>query len=93
MHWAWDSKKARSNLKKHGVSFEEAKSVLDHPDTLVVYDSENSTVTEDRFKSLGISIKSNVLVVIHCERHGREFRIISARKAERHEVMEWHGRR
>jgi uncharacterized DUF497 family protein len=57
--------------------------------TLVTYDSENSAHDDDRFISLGISSRSNVLLVVHCEREGSEFRIVSARKAERHEVKKW----
>ncbi len=93
MKFTWDPKKAKTNLKKHGVSFEEAESVLRHPDTLIVFDDENSSDVEDRFQSLGISIKLKVLVVIHGERDGKENRIISARKAEKHEVKRWQERK
>ncbi len=93
MKFTWDPKKAKSNLQKHGVSFEEAESVLLHSDTLVVFDGENSHEGEDRFRSIGISELLNVLVVIHCERDGHEYRIISARKAEKNEVKTWQERK
>ena len=89
MKFAWDPKKAKSNLRKHGVSFEEAETVLHREDSLVTFDSENSTDLEDRFKSIGRSIRLNLLVVIHCEREGNENRIISARKASEKEVEQW----
>jgi len=92
MRWSWDSDKAKSNLMKHGVSFEEAETVLRHVGTLVLYDSENSSGKEDRFRSIGMSEKLNVLVVVHCERYGNENRIISARRADKTEVKRWQER-
>ncbi len=92
MHWSWNSGKAKSNLKKHGVSFDEAETVLRNAGTLVFYDGENSSTNEDRFRSIGMSIKLNVLVVVHCERAGNENRIISARRANKSEVKRWQER-
>ena len=81
IRFSWDPAKARSNLKKHGVSFEEAKSVFYDEFAIQFYD-ENS-LDEDRFILLGLSNQSRILVVVHCERgeSGDELRIISARKA------------
>ena len=81
IRFSWDPTKARSNLKKHGVSFEEAKSVFYDEFAIQFYD-ENS-LDEDRFILLGLSNQSRILVVVHCERgeSGDELRIISARKA------------
>ena len=77
----WNSRKAKSNETKHKVSFDEAQSVFFDEYAQQFYDSENSD-DEDRFFMLGKSIKSRVLVVVHCERNGDEIiRIISARKA------------
>ena len=82
----WDEAKAESNLKKHGVSFEEAKSVFFDEFALQFYDVSHSQLEEDRFLMLGSSNESNVLLVCHCERSdGKIIRIISARKASRTE--------
>jgi len=74
----WDPNKANSNLKKHGVSFEEALTVLESDKQLVLEDKNHD---EDRFVALGYSIKMRVLVVVYCYREGDVIRIISARKA------------
>jgi len=77
----WDDQKAKSNLKKHGVSFEEARSVFYDDYAIQFFDSENSE-SEDRFLMLGLSHNSRILLVCHCEREkGEVIRIISARKA------------
>ncbi len=81
IEFKWDSAKAKSNETKHKVSFDEAQSVFFDEYAQQFYDAENSD-NEDRFFMLGKSIKSRVLVVVHCEREGGEvIRIISARKA------------
>ncbi len=80
----WDSSKAASNYKKHGVSFGEAKSVFYDEFALQFFDEEHSD-NEDRFIMLGRSIKSRILVVCHCERSQDTIRLISARKATRKE--------
>jgi uncharacterized DUF497 family protein len=89
--FSWDPAKARSNLKKHGVSFEEAKSVFYDEFALQFYDDETSE--EDRFLLLGLSNQSRILVVVHCERGGEEeeLRIISARKATSSERQYYEG--
>lgn len=87
----WSSVKAKSNQTKHKVSFEEAQSVFFDEYAQQFYDSENSK-DEDRFFMLGKSIKSRVLVVVHCERDGSEIiRIISARKATSKERKFYQG--
>ena len=79
----WNPDKASSNTKKHGVSFEEAKSVF--------YDDANSEI-EDRFLMLGFSNNSRTLIVCHCERDsGNTIRIISARKATKNECKFYGG--
>jgi len=78
----WDGKKAESNIRKHGVSFDEAKSVFYDEFAIQFYDDENSQLEEDRFLLLGQSIESRILLVCHCERaDGDIIRIISARPA------------
>jgi uncharacterized DUF497 family protein len=76
----WDDAKARTNLKKHGVSFEEAASVFLDLDYLLLRDRS----APDRFVALGYSDLARILFVVHCERAER-LRIISARKATRQE--------
>ena len=83
--FAWDERKAASNLKKHGVSFEEARSVFSDEHARLIADPDNSD-DEDRFIILGMSGQTRMLVVCHCYREcDRIIRIISARKATRHE--------
>ena len=87
----WNSRKAKSNETKHRVSFEEAQSIFFDEYAQQFYDSENSD-DEDRFFMLGKSIKSRVLVVVHCEREAGEIiRIISARKATSKERKFYQG--
>jgi len=79
----WDTNKARRNLARHGVSFEESSSVFGDPLSLTVSDPVHSKV-EDRCVTLGTSHRGNLLVVVHTER-GDNIRIISARPASRRE--------
>jgi uncharacterized DUF497 family protein len=79
----WDESKALANLAKHGVSFEEAASVFGDPLALTFPDPDHS-VGEKRWLTFGISQSNRLLVVAHTDR-GRSIRIISARKATRHE--------
>jgi len=91
IEFSWDPVKARSNLKKHGISFEEAKSVFYDEYALQFYDDHS--INEDRFVLLGLSNQSRILVVVHCERgrSGEELRIISARKATTSERRYYEG--
>lgn len=79
----WDEKKAKQNLRKHGVSFEEAATVFGDPLSLTIEDPLCSG-EEERFVTMGMSIQGRLLVVVHTER-GDNIRIISARRATRHE--------
>ena len=83
MKFKWDSQKADSNLKKHGVSFQEAASVLGDTLSITYYDPDHS-VREHRFITVGMSQSGRVLIVAHTDR-GDDVRIISARKAIRKE--------
>lgn len=87
----WDHAKAESNLKKHGVSFEVARSVF--YDDLAVQFFDESLGEETRFILLGRSNLSRVLVVVHCERGENDeiLRIISARKATKTERNFYRG--
>ena len=87
----WDEAKAASNLRKHKVSFDEAKSVFFDEFAQQFFDSDNSDI-EDRFILLGCSIKSRLVVVVHCEiNEGKLIRIISARKATSKEKTFYRG--
>jgi len=81
LRFAWDPKKARANMDKHGVSFEEARSVFYDENAVEFYDDEHSE-WEDRFLLLGLSSGLRLLLVCHCYREAEGvIRIVSARKA------------
>ena len=81
----WDAGKASANLRKHGVGFEEARTVFEDAEGLIIPDPDHSE-GEERFVLIGLSSALRVLVVIHCEREAEDvLRIISARKADRAE--------
>ncbi len=84
----WDARKARSNEKKHGVSFEEAQSVFFDEQALLLEDPR-PLHEEERFVLLGLSASLRLLVVVHALRDGDVIRIISARKASRLETREY----
>ena len=79
----WDSRKARANVVKHGVSFDEASTVFQDAFSVTIHDPLHSEI-EDRFVLIGFSHRNRLLVVVHAERTGR-IRIISARPATTHE--------
>jgi uncharacterized DUF497 family protein len=83
LHFEWDDRKARSNLSKHGVSFEEASTAFGDPNSLTITDPVHSE-EEERFILLGQTYRGKIVVVIHTER-GENIRIISARPASRRE--------
>lgn len=88
-----DSGKAATNLRKHGVAFEEARTVFEDDEAPFISDPEHS-VAEDRFVLVGLSAALRVVVVVHCERdNGDVIRIISARKADRGERADYATRR
>ena len=87
----WDKRKASENKRKHGVSFEEAKSAFLDENARVIPDPEHSD-QEDRFVLLGLSLRLRLLVVVHCYRRGEDLiRIISARKADPSERKQYSG--
>ena len=83
LSFEWDERKAKANLAKHGVSFEEAATVFGDPLSLTIPDPAHSQA-EDRSIVLGQSHQRKLLVVVHTER-GDNIRIISARRASRRE--------
>ncbi len=87
----WDQKKAASNLEKHGISFNEAKTAFWDPNARLIHDPDHSS-SEDRFILLGMSQNINLLIVCHCYKELDEvIRIISARKATKAETNNYGG--
>ena len=83
--FSWDARKAKQNLRKHRVSFEEASTVFFDENAVEFFDPDHSK-KEDRFLMLGLSWRLRVLVVCYCFRKkGWKIRIISARKATKKE--------
>jgi hypothetical protein len=83
LSFEWDESKTKSNLAKHGVSFEEASTVFGDPLSLTIPDPAHSQA-EDRFIIIGHSHQQDLLVVVHTER-GDNILVISARRASRGE--------
>ena len=81
MRFVWDDNKAAANLKKHGVSFDEAAKAFEDPLGAYYPDS----LHENRFILVGYSEKNRLLYVVHAEVEGNRIRIISARKATMNE--------
>lgn len=91
LEFTWDPTKARKNLRKHGVSFEEAETVF-YDDRARLVDDPDHSESEDRFILLGLSRALRVLVVVHAYREADAvIRIISARKATPHERTAYGG--
>jgi len=89
LRFEWDRRKETANAKKHGVSFEEARTTFYDENAIQFYDPDHSD-EEDRFILLGLSLKPQVLVVCHCFRESETVvRIISARKADKDEEREY----
>ena len=79
MQFDWDPGKARSNVRKHALSFEEAATVFYDP-LSATFDDPDHSVDESRFVTVGYSSQNRLCVVVHIEREGT-LRIISARRA------------
>ena len=83
MIFEWDENKAKSNLRKHKIGFDEAETVFEDALSVTISDPDHST-EENRFIDIGTSDKNHLLVVSYTERDER-IRIISARKANKSE--------
>ena len=83
LQFEWDPQKAKKNLKKHGVSFEEASTIFDDPQFISFLDEEH-TAEEERHITIGLSEQLRLLTAAHTERK-KLIRIISARKATKNE--------
>ena len=90
IHFAWNPRKARSNIAKHGVSFEEAQTVFLDENARLMDDPDHSE-DEERFLLLGYSFQAHCLMVSHCyQEPDHVIRLISARRATAHEEeMYW----
>ena len=89
IRFEWDDNKNKTNIEKHGISFEEAVTVFEDDEALIIVDDAHSQ-KEERFVLIGFSYKANLLVVCHCYREKDSIiRIISARRANRQESKEY----
>jgi uncharacterized DUF497 family protein len=89
LRFEWDEAKSRRNVRKHGVSFEETSAVFLDDNAIRFYDPDHSH-DEDRFIMLGMSFTLRILVLCHCYKEiDSTIRIISARKATRHEATQY----
>jgi uncharacterized DUF497 family protein len=82
----WDEAKADANLRKHGVSFDEARTIFGDLWSATMPDPDHS-VAEARFLTIGLSPRGKTLVVVHTDR-GQNVRLISARRATRRERLQ-----
>ncbi len=89
IRFSWDPAKAKSNERKHRISFQEARTVF-YDDNARLEDDPDHSQDEDRFILLGMSAHLRILVVCHCYRSDdQEVRIISARKATKKERQQY----
>ena len=93
----WDENKNVTNIEKHKVSFEESSTTFYDDDAIILDDPDHSDESEERFLLIGISVRLNLLIVSHCYRNEDEdnetIRIISARKANKHETNKYFERK
>lgn len=83
MEFEWDPKKAAENIRKHGVTFQEAATVFGDPLAITFEDPDHST-NENRYLTFGLSQQKRLMIVSHTELRNR-IRIISARPMDRKE--------
>ena len=94
IRFEWDERKSRENQRKHGVSFDEARTVFFDQQAVEFYNDAYGEI-EDRFLLLGVSAKLRILMICHCLREkGNVIRFLSARKATKHEQRDypWGGK-
>ena len=89
----WDYKKAKTNITKHQISFEDATSIFKDENMISIYDEKHSD-NEDRWITIGMDLKTRTLIVIHTcistDKDTTKIRVISARKATKKEQkMYW----
>lgn len=91
INFEWDENKNKTNQRKHGIDFEEAKTVF-YDDDAILFDDPEHSIDEDRFLILGISKYENLCIVSHCYRSKDNIiRIISARKATKNEIRTYNN--
>jgi uncharacterized DUF497 family protein len=83
MKFEWDPKKATANVKKHGVTFQEAATIFGDP-LAITFDDPDHSVSENRYITFGLSLQKRLIVVSHTER-GDQTRVINARLMDRKE--------
>ena len=89
LRFEWDPNKAKTNIEKHGISFEEATTVF-ADEQAVLFDDPDHSEDENRSILLGFSAMAKMLIVCHCLREeGNVIRIISARKATKTEEKQY----
>ena len=89
LRFEWDKRKEKANVKKHGISFDEARTVFYDENAIQFFDPDHSD-DEDRFILVGISFRLRIIVVCHCFwESDTVIRIISARKADSDEENEY----
>ena len=89
IQFEWDARKASANVKKHSISFDEARTVFFDENAKLIDDPDHS-LDEDRFVLLGLSSTLKIVLVCHCYREqGNVIRIISARKAISHQSKQY----
>lgn len=91
LSFEWDDEKYEINVEKHGIRFEEASTVFDDENMLYEIDIDHSG-NEERFRAIGNSNYSRLLLVCHCVRNGNAVRIISARRASKSEQLRYERR-
>jgi len=87
LRFEWNDKKARLNIRKHGIAFEEASTVFGDPLSITIPDTVHS-IDEDRFISIGTSVNDKLLVVVYTD-YNDIVRLISARKATGNEKKQY----
>ncbi len=93
LRFEWDDDKEKLNIRKHGISFDEARTVFFDERAIQFFDPDHSE-DEDRFILLGMSFQLRIVVVCHCSRQEESvIRIFSARKADKDEEREYWRRR
>ena len=93
MKFDWNEEKNIKNVKKHGVAFEEAKTVFQDEMAYEIFDEKHSD-DEDRYIIIGLSSKTRELLVCHCYRNGGDIvRIFSARRATKPEITIYERRK
>ncbi|MCL2633440.1 MAG: BrnT family toxin [Oscillospiraceae bacterium] len=87
----WDENKNEINIKKHGISFNEAWTVF-NDEFILLYPDDEHSYSEERFIAIGESVVNRLLMVCYCERENTEIvRLISARKADKQEIELYYG--